>query len=331
MKRKKFTFLIICFLAVCSFFTLFNSGISVVRAEESVYYLGGMPAGFSIYSFGAPVAGICDVITEDGVMSPSKDCDIIAGDIILSIDGKEVSSAQDIENEITGKKNCIIVVERQGEKIIKNISPVKDVNGKYKLGIFIRDCINGIGTITFIKDGRFASLGHPVVDENGKIMNIRGGKIFACSITGTIKGERGMAGELKGVFLKTVSLGTIDKNTNNGVYGEIHHDDSFTNLSKIEIGDAKIGNASIFTTIKGQEPEEYSIQIVKVDSLLRDTKNYVIKITDERLLAETGGIVQGMSGSPIVQEGKLVGAVTHVFINDPTRGYGIDIDNMINN
>ena len=155
--------------------------------------------------------------------------------------------------------------------------------------------------------------------------------MFNCEITGFIKGERGRAGELRGTFDRRRKIASLDKNLNSGVYGDICDNENLSNLREIELGNAKMGDASIYTTINGTCPKEYSISIIKVDTISRDTKNFVIRITDQRLLELTGGIVQGMSGSPIVQNGKLVGAVTHVFINDPTRGFGISIDNMINN
>jgi len=328
MKKKSFALL---FILLIVSFSIFSFGSVSVYAEDNDIYLGGMPAGFSIYSDGAFVAGICDVITKDGLISPAKESEINVGDVIKSIDGEEVNTAEDIEKAIKDKKNCILILDRKGENVIKTIKPALDVNGKYKLGVYVKDCINGIGTITFIKGNRFASLGHPVIDETGKIMKIRGGEISFCSITGIVKGERGHAGELKGVFLRKNALGIVDKNLENGVYGKVCDELDYSTFNKIKIGDAKVGDATIYTTIEGQEPKEYKIQIVKVDQFSHETKNYVIKIIDEELISKTGGIVQGMSGSPIIQDGNLVGAVTHVFINDPLRGYGIDIDNMINN
>jgi stage IV sporulation protein B len=143
-----------------------------------------------------------------------------------------------------------------------------------------------------------------------------------------VKGERGAAGELKGVFLRDNPIGKIEKNTSSGVYGSVTNKQIIDKLIKIETGEAKVGSAKIVSTVEGKESKEYDISIVKCD-FLGENKNFVIKIADEELLDITGGIVQGMSGSPIIQNGKLVGAVTHVFINDPTRGFGISINNMI--
>lgn len=177
---------------------------------------------------------------------------------------------------------------------------------------------------------RFASLGHAVADSTGKLMDVDKGSIFQCSIVNVVKGERGRAGELKGLFLNDKSIAAADTNCATGVYGNFNKSYDTSSLKSMRIGeDAQPGKASIFTTIDGVSPKEYSVSIVKVDEGNKQNKNYVIKVTDKELLERTGGIVQGMSGSPIVQDGKLIGAVTHVFLNDPTRGYGISIANML--
>ena len=328
MKFKKI--LLFLFSIVIIYSSNFNSG-KFAYADTTEVYLGGMPAGFSVYSDSAFVAGICDVISINGIYSPAKEADIRVGDKILSIDNIPVNCASDIESVVKDGNKKILIIKRLEDKIIKEITPIKDVNNKYRLGVFIKDTICGIGTVTFINNGRFASLGHPVLDDAGMIMGISGGEIFPCSITGVSRGEKGIPGELKGVFLRKKSIGNINKNQINGVYGDYYDINNSSFIKKIKLGNAKVGNATIYTTINGTTPKEYEISIIKVDSQPKECKNYVIKITDEELLKETGGIVQGMSGSPIVQDGKLVGAVTHVFINDPTRGFGIDIQNMINN
>ena len=161
-------------------------------------------------------------------------------------------------------------------------------------------------------------------------MNVDKGNIYQCSIVNVVKGERGRAGELKGLFLNDKCIAAADTNCATGVYGNFNRDYDTSSLRSISIGEnVQPGKASIYTTVDGVKPKEYSVSIVKVDSRNKQNKNYVIKITDKDLLEQTGGIVQGMSGSPIIQGGKLVGAVTHVFLNDPTRGYGISIMNML--
>jgi len=324
--KRKFIFISL----IITLLMMFPFGSYTALAASETVYLGGMSAGFSLKTKGAEVVGTCDVITENGLRSPCKDSGIEVGDRIMSINNAKINSVEDIEENITGKTTVIIDLIHNGENVIKTVQPAKDINGRYKLGVFIRDSISGIGTITYIKNDRFASLGHPVLTDRGELLDIAGGELYNCNITGCIKGERGKAGELRGVFLRTNPIASIDKNSQCGVFGKISDDFDRTKLVEIEIGHAEPGNASIFSTINGGEVKEYSISIIKADNYGAN-KNFVIKISDNELLDATGGIVQGMSGSPIIQDGKLVGAVTHVFINDPTRGFGIDIDNMINN
>ncbi|MBE5754317.1 MAG: SpoIVB peptidase [Clostridiales bacterium] len=327
--KGKIKFLSIIFALVLAF-SCFTLNSAYAENFDNKLYLGGIPAGFAIQTRGAYIVGLCDVVTENGVISPSKDAGILVGDVIMTIDGVEINCAKDIENVIKNKKSTTIAIERAGENIIKNVSPAKDVGGSFKLGIFVKDDVCGIGTITFIKGNRFASLGHPVINEDGNITKIVEGNIFKCNVSGCVKGERGKPGELKGVFLKTNAIGFIDKNKESGVYGNISTSFDKKDLIEIDAGDAVMGDAEIYTTVKGNKPEKYDISIIKIDNE-NENKNFVIKIIDKRLLNCTNGIVQGMSGSPIVQNNKLVGAVTHVFINDPTRGFGISIDNMLNN
>ena len=326
MKKKS---ALICFL-LSLLILVFPSVNQSYAASINEVYLGGMPAGFTLTTRGAHVVGVCDVITENGIISPAKNAEIKVGDVILYIDGYPINNANDIETGIKNRNNVTVELLRDGENIKKELEPVIDMTGHYKIGVFVKDCVSGIGTVTYIKANRIASLGHPVISDSGEIIKITGGDVFNCKITGTVKGERGKAGELKGVFLRNDCIAKIDKNLDSGVYGVLNDELDCSKLRKIEVGEAEIGNAVIYSTIDGSSPSEYKISIIKTDNF-SNTKNFVIKVEDQNLLELTGGIVQGMSGSPIVQNGKLVGAVTHVFINDPTRGFGISIDKMINN
>ena len=305
-----------------------------VYAQVAEVYVGGMPAGFTLGLGGAQIVGICGVLTEGGAVCPARDAGISVGDIIYTLNGVRIESAADIDKVLeTSKGKARASVKRGGERIETQIQPAEDIaSGKRKLGVLIRDSISGIGTVTYIEKEslRFASLGHAVADSTGKLMDVGKGSIFQCSIVNVVKGERGRAGELKGLFLNDKSIAAADTNCATGVYGNFNKSYDTSSLKSMRIGeDAQPGKASIFTTIDGVSPKEYSVSIVKVDEGNKQNKNYVIKVTDKELLERTGGIVQGMSGSPIVQDGKLIGAVTHVFLNDPTRGYGISIANML--
>nr|MBO4517783.1 SpoIVB peptidase [Clostridia bacterium] len=328
MKKKIFAFLIAATFICCAFF--FNGGVAYA-AEGYKVYLGGLPAGFNMQTRGAYIAGLSDVITEDGIKSPSKDAGLKCGDVIYYIENTEVNSAKDVERVISLTSGEITVeYSRCGNAYTTEITPAKDLQGDKKLGIFIRDDISGIGTITYIDKDRIATLGHPVLDDNGGLLKITKGEIFGCNITGCVKGERGAPGELRGVIMKNNQIGKIESNTEYGVFGTLNDKFDAQNLKEIEIGEGKMGDAVIYSTVEGDTPQDYSISIIKADNTFSDSRNYVVKITDKRLLKATGGIVQGMSGSPIVQNGKLIGAITHVFINDPTRGFGISINNMLN-
>lgn len=327
MKLKK---LLICFLLIFLFVACvpFTAGLASADNSEAIY-LGGMSSGFTLNTRGATVIGVGDVITENGLVSPANEAGIVANDVILSIDGIEVNTAKDVEKIISdGLIKQMLVKTESGEKNV-NITPAKDISGKYRLGIFIRDEINGIGTVTFFKGNKVATLGHSVYDPSGSIVEVTSGDIFCSKITGYIRGKRGNPGELKGLFSESKPYAKVIKNDKTGIYGELINGIPFENTKQIETGEARPGGASIMSTISGNTVKEYEISIVKTDYLNSDNKNFVIRINDSQLLSETGGIVQGMSGSPIIQDGKLVGAVTHVFINDPTRGFGISISEML--
>lgn len=331
LTKNKIRTIVLIFVAVLLFSPLIGNK---AYASGEFLYLGGIPAGFTIKTNGSTVIGLNDVITEKGVESPARANDVRVGDVILSVGGKPVSNVQSIAESI---KNCCgnpveVVISRKGQKIVKYITPAKDVGGNYRLGLFLRDDLNGIGTITYFRNsGEFAALGHPVLDESGEKSDVFGGDCYLCSIIGIVKGKRGKAGELKGIFIDTDKIGTVTKNTDTGLYGKSAENFSFNKFTKVEVGVGVAGNASIITCIDGVSPKEYSISIVKADFNDKDNKNFVIKITDRELLSATNGILQGMSGSPIVQKGKIVGAVTHVFINDPSRGFGIDVAKMLEN
>ena len=323
MKKKRILMLV--FLSICLLFTTKTN----FAYAENVYYLGGYPAGFEILTRGVTVVGLTDVLGENGVVSPSKEAGITVDDVILSIGTYEINSSLDVEKAIKNGEKQSLTIKRENEILNLTIKPAKDLNGDYKIGVFIKNAINGIGTITYFTNDRFASLGHPVIHD-GEIVQTMGGKLYGCTITGFVRGEYAKPGELKGVFNKENQIGLIDKNTETGVYGNLLKGYNLKKYKKIELGEGKIGNASIYTTINGNIPKEYSISIVKIDLGENSNKNFVLKITDKELIKETNGIVQGMSGSPIVQDGKLIGAVTHVFTNDSSRGFGISINNMIN-
>ena len=333
---RKLKLLIAALLLFCTFPLSMGNAVKA-EATGGKYYIGGMTAGFMLGAGGAEVIDLSEVAAEDGLHSPASDAGIRAGDCICAVDGVRIKSIKDLNDALSrsGGKEVKLVIKRNGDTAEISVCPVKEKkSGKYKIGVLIRDTLSGIGTVTYIEKetGKFGSLGHKISDENNNMLEISDSKVYLCSIIGVNKGMRGKAGELRGLFMNDKAIAKAEKICDTGLYGTFENYD-FSNCKLVDIAplsEATIGKAVIYSTVNGVCPQEYEIAIAKVDETNKDNKNFVIKITDERLINETGGIVQGMSGSPIVQNGKLIGAVTHVMVNDPTRGYGIGIEKMLN-
>jgi stage IV sporulation protein B len=286
----------------------------------------GTPFGIKLKSDGVMVVSVTDG-------SPAQKCGIKKGDIISSVNGSEVCSNDDIIAAICSSPDkCEIILERGGKEISSECVPDLD-DGQYRIGAWVRDSAAGIGTLTFIdpQTGIFGGLGHGVSDvTTGDRVPLLSGEITESEIYGIIKGERGSAGELCGTILYDKQIGALSSNTPVGVFGTT---DEIPDSAAVPIAfkdEVKCGEATILATIDGCEPQEYTIEIERMNILdMNGSKAMIIKITDPRLLEETGGIVRGMSGSPILQNGMLVGAVTHVLVNDPTKGYAVFAESMI--
>ncbi len=322
--------------AVTCALTIFSQGSITASAEEPIVYIGGMTAGFTLKSGGVQIVGLCEVKTETGVQAPATKAGLRAGDQIVKVAGicvETIAQLNEILDKSNGKDVCVEV--KRGEEVLTvTLQAAKDKTAnRYKIGILARDSISGIGTVTYIDKthNRFGALGHAVVGENKKELTVADGIVYSCSIVGVSKGVRGKAGELRGMFLNDKTFGNADKLCNCGIFGQLSKDYCVDGLQRTVVDSESVapGKAFIYSTINGNSPKRYEIEIVKVDKRNKENKNYVLKVIDEDLIEQTGGIVQGMSGSPIIQNDKLIGAVTHVFLNDPTRGYGIDIETMI--
>lgn len=297
---------------------------------------GGMAFGVKFFTEGVLVVGLTDVTGFGLTVSPAADAGIQKGDILLSLNGTALESADNLRRliEESGKNPVTIGLKRGDENMETVLYPALSAeDNKYRAGVWVRDSTAGIGTVTYVNasDGSFAGLGHGICDsDTGTLLPLGRAVVVDVDITGVKKGAAGVPGELKGSFDK-VQRGLIEQNTETGVYGAF--DEVPEGLSDpLPVGfkeELRTGKAFIYTTLHGDAPEKFEIEIEKIYRDSGETKNFLIKVTDSRLLDETGGIVQGMSGSPIIQNGKLVGAVTHVLINDPTRGYGIFIENML--
>ena len=266
-----------------------------------------------------------------------EDTDLKVGDVILEVDGESISTSKMLEDIVKSSdgKNLILKVSRNDiEKNIEITPQIDALSNEYKLNIWVKDSSAGVGTITFYEKNEmmFAGLGHGVTEtEENYIVPIETGAITFTDIYNIKKGYANQPGEVRGTVTNKI-VGSIITNTDKGIYGKIVDMDFLKDKEEIEVvGKNKIaiGKASIYTSVNYGHKEMYDIEIEKVMLKSSGNKNMIIKVTDSKLISLTGGIVQGMSGSPIIQNGKLIGAVTHVLLNDPTTGYGVFIENMI--
>ena len=308
--------------------------ISVEIVEEMQVIPGGDIIGLQIETDGILVLGTGEVTLRDGTIAEPAKGLLKSGDYIVGINGKLNVTREEFLDSI-GVEPVKLMVDRNDELVEVEIRPVQDYSGKYKLGTWIRTDAQGIGTITYImSNGKFGALGHGITDvDTGLLMQIDGGKLFDAEVLSVVKGKNGTPGEIIGIIRQSgiSQIGDIDINCSKGIYGSMKL--GMIDLSKaVPVAlkqDIELGPASIYCQVDS-EVREYEIEIERIElGRTNDNKGLVIKITDEELLKKTGGIVQGMSGSPIMQNGKLIGAVTHVLVNDPTRGYGIFIENML--
>lgn len=329
-KTRKRVCLALTFVLLC--FTLM---LPTEAATPKTVCIGGMPFGVRFKTAGVTVAELEDIDTSSGKACPAKEAGLAAGDVIVKVNGKEVTGAEDVIKRIAGGDGNALTVtyKRRGTEKETTLTPVRDSNGFYRAGMWIRDSAAGIGTVTYYdaKTGAFAGLGHGICDaETGELIPLSHGVVTNVSLCGIKKGTSGSPGELKGFFGET-RIGEISSNKRTGVYGTLHKL-PYVKAEYVELAgknEVKNGAVLVRCTVSDGEMHDYAAEISEVDVKSGECKNFVVTITDSELLAKTGGIVQGMSGSPIIQNGKLIGAVTHVMVNDPTRGYGIFIENML--
>ena len=310
--------------------------VNVTTTENRKVSVAGTPFGIKMFSNGVMVVGFSEVITNTGYQSPAKLAGLKMGDVIMQLDDYSTKSNNDVENYIqkNAEKPIKVIYMRDGIRSETVLVPVLDKNTQtYRTGMWVRDSSAGVGTMTFydIQKGMFAGLGHGIKDtDTQKDIPLLSGEIVPVKIVGLTKSQNGQAGELKGTFMTTFPSGKVLANIPNGVYGRIFNVPKENIMDVASPQEIEPGPAQIITTINGTKPESYNIMIEKISLTGTNmNKNMIIRITDDRLLSLTGGIVQGMSGSPIVQNGKLVGAVTHVFVNQVERGHGIFAQNMV--
>ncbi len=301
-------------------------------------YPGGIPFGVKFLTDGVIVTQVCDVRTADGAKCPAKSAGIMPGDIIVEVNGQIVTDASHLSDvaERSGGAKLTVTYIRDGKRCSATVTPVRAAeDGKYKTGLCIRDSGAGIGTVTYIvpETLSFGGLGHGICDgQTGKIIPMERGSVVGVTISGVVKGLSGSPGEVRGYF-SSGKTGTLLKNTECGVFGAFASLPSGLMSEPLPVGmrnEVKVGKAYIYSTLDGTTPAKYEIEISDIRINSNTNKCFTIKVTDPALIAKSGGIVQGMSGSTIIQNGKIVGAVTHVLVNDPTTGYGIFIENMLN-
>jgi stage IV sporulation protein B len=313
-----------------------SPGAQAAGEERSVIPLG-QAVGIKLFSQGVLVVGLTDVTTAQGPASPAKTCGLQEGDVITHIDGAQVSSIEEVQTILQtaqGQELELQVLRDESSQELTTRAVQCSADGAYKLGAWIRDSMAGIGTLTFVdpESGLFGTLGHGINDvDTAVLMKLQSGAITPASVASVVKGLDGQPGELRGSFSADTDLGTLYANTEQGVFGHLKDPAAFRGqaVPVAQPQEVHTGEATILANIVGSTVEEYSVEILKVYNDAADTRDLMLQVTDPRLLDQTGGIVQGMSGSPILQDGKLVGAVTHVLIDHADRGYGIFAQHML--
>ncbi len=314
----------ICGMAAAVLLCLATAGAVEMSGPKSLVPVGHT-VGIKLFAKGVMVVKLVDGA------APARNGGLRTGDVILQCGGTPVTSVEQFQSLLQEDGSADLRVSRNGGEMTIRVEPERNEDGVCQIGAWIRDSMAGIGTLTWYdpESGRFGALGHGVTDvDTGLLMPFQDGSILPSTVKAVRKGERGAAGELRGDFDLTRDLGPLYANTDWGVFGTLNDVGAVTG-DPIPVGTPEIGAARILSNVRGDEVASYAIEIARILPQSADGRDMEIVVTDETLLAQTGGIVQGMSGSPIVQDGRLVGAVTHVLLQDPARGYGISMENML--
>ncbi len=293
----------------------------------------GHTIGIKLFAEGVVVIGLAEVDTGSGMLTPGADCGLQVGDVIEEANGEEIESSEQFAALLQFGGTVELNISRDGEDLTLAAQPVLGSDGTWRLGAWIRDSMAGIGTVTFYdpETGTFGALGHGITDtDTGLLMPLGDGSVMHASVKAVKRGSAGEPGELKGNFDLKHDMGELYANTERGVFGSLEEgvfpEDGAVPVARAD--EVRTGPAVILSNVSGDSVEAYDIEIIRVlDST--GAQNLLLQVKDETLIEQTGGIVQGMSGSPILQNGKLIGAVTHVMVNEPTKGYGILIENML--
>ena len=324
--------------------SIFNGGKEFAHQEDSAAAAAaqdtsrqviplGSAFGIKLFTDGVIVASLSDIYTEEGVCCPAAEAGILPGDYLLQADGQDIPDNGALARYIGSSQGEAISfqVRREDQVFSVEVTPVYG-EGSFKTGMWVRDSAAGIGTLTFYDPatGVFAGLGHGIcdMDTNG-VMALKSGEPAPITLSGIVKGQADSPGQLRGYFSSEESLGTLLANRETGVYGTLHQAPAGEAVETLTREEVATGPVQLLVSLDETGPQLYEAEIQEIINQDKTTKNLVVQVTDPRLLERTGGIVQGMSGAPILQNGKLAGAVTHVFTEDPTLGYGIFISNML--
>ena len=316
--------------------------VSVNVIENTEVIPIGKIIGLKLYTNGVLIVGMSEIEDVNHKKErPFENLDIQEGDTILKVNDLEIQTIENLQKEINASKGeniNLTLLKEDGSIATSNIKPVQVSNKEYKLGLWVKDAATGVGTLTYYEPTTksFAALGHGITDnDTDSLINIESGNVVTSKVISIQKGEQGKPGEIRGSIINQPTIGTVYKNTDFGIYGEL------TNLSNLNIdynkkvqvalrNEIEIGNAKMLCSVDGKETKEYDINIEKIyDTNNTNNKSMMIEVTDEELIGKTGGIIRGLSGAPIIQNGKFVGAVTNVLVNSPTKGYAIFADMMI--
>ena len=313
--------------------------VEVTVVPRKKVYAGGTPIGIYLETDGVLVIDTGTITGKDGRECCPAENIVRSGDYIQEVNGEKVSTKEELIACI-GKNNgddLVLEVDRKGEQVRLSVTPVLDQEGKYRAGIWVRNDTQGIGTLTYLEeDGSFGALGHGISDvDTGELLDVKGGTLYDADVVSVVKGKQGIPGELSGVihYSEGYKIGEIEKNEKNGIFGKVSSLPALVRDTELyEVAhkqEVQTRKASILCSVDGA-CKEYEIEIKEIRVNGKDVnKGMVIEVTDPELLEKTGGIVQGMSGSPIIQNGRIAGAVTHVFVNNPAKGYGIFLENMM--
>ena len=320
-------------LRLLGFLPVRTLGISVDESRTVVP--GGQSVGVALATDGVVVVGLSDL--GGTIPSPARLAGLKAGDIIASVDGAPLGSTAQLTERVSAGTPMRLTIDRGGARHALDVEPVRAASGSFRIGAWVRDSTAGIGTMTFYdpQNGGYGALGHAITDaDTGTVLPVQRGDLMESVVTAIRPGRKGEPGELVGRFTpESRVLGSILSNNARGIYGrldqplqsELYPD----GVSVMSSGEVQVGSAQLLTTLDGAGVRAYDCEIVRLTGSPTSERGFVLRVTDQALLSRTGGIVQGMSGSPILQNGRLAGAVTHVFVSDPTRGYGIFIENML--